>query len=101
MGYSLLFIFLFKPPSQATNSAIPKHIRKAPVAVFALYNKAKYAVCNVIKIKILITINLKTFTFLLLINLQYNQPNLLRAFLYPKRILWFYRRRPPYARYSK
>ena len=36
--------FLSKPPSQATNSVIPKHIRKAPVAVLALYNKAKYAV---------------------------------------------------------
>ena len=37
-------LFLSKPPSQATNSVIPKHIRKAPVAVLALYNKAKYAV---------------------------------------------------------
>lgn len=30
-----------KPPSQATNNVIPKHIRKVPVAIWTLYNKAR------------------------------------------------------------
>lgn len=36
--------FLSKPPSQATSNVIPKHIRKVPVVIATLYNKARYAV---------------------------------------------------------
>ena len=35
------FDFLSRPPSLATNKVIPKHIRKAPVDVDALYKSAR------------------------------------------------------------
>ena len=54
------------PPSLATNNVKPKHIRKAPVAISTLYNKAKYPVCKVIAIINANTVVLKIFISILL-----------------------------------
>ena len=56
-----LILYLFKPPSLATNNVKPKHIRKTPVAISTLYNKAKYPVCKFIAIINANTIVLKIF----------------------------------------
>ena len=56
-----LKLYLFKPPSLATNNVKPKHMRKEPVAISTLYNKAKYPVCKVINVINAKTIVLKIF----------------------------------------
>ena len=55
------FDFLLRPPSLATNNVKPKHMRKEPVAISTLYNKAKYPVCKVINVINAKTIVLKVF----------------------------------------